>query len=371
MRKHFKKIIAGTVLLIVIFITAVISLYQHFFDAGVVDMLSISSDGKYVISTDEKEWAVLWNLQTHTKKVLDKHAHIFSAYFIPNTDEFLWQSQDKTIHIENVDGQIIKEFKLPFYIYGIAMPKNSEHFMVGDIGDGQYYCHLTHCVMISKPGSSDPSVFLADQPHVYSIDNANNRYVLGSNLWGVYLWDLNTGKIVHHYQGNVGKTFATLSPNGKYVVSADEDSWQFVWDTGTGQPLVQNLLACPIIKVNEDSSVILDKNVVQPPGDYSGSGDHPNYAFLTVKFVDDTHYLLFPTYTPYAILYETTNPKPLKYLPLGRHPVPSVSYYQRDEAIDTSPSAHILVTGKDNEGGILVYHYDPKNQTLTKVWDGV
>lgn len=51
--------------------------------------------------------------------------------------------------------------------------------------------------------------------------------------------------------------------------------------------------------------------------------------------------------------------------------MPSVSYYQRDEAIDTSPSAHVLVTGKDSEGGILVYQYDPKNQTLTKVWDGV
>jgi len=70
----------------------------------------------------------------------------------------------------------------------------------------------------------------------------------------------------------------------------------------------------------------------------------------------------------YAILYSITDPKPLKYLPLGS-PWISVDDYTRDQSIDTSPSAHILVTGKMNHGGILVYQYNPKTQTLKKVWD--
>ena len=395
MRKHFKKIIAGIVLLLIICVVAGVALYKHFFDAGIVDMLSVSSDGQYVISTDEKEWAILWDLRTHTKKVLDKKSHIFSAYFIPNTDSFLWQSQNKIVHIENVNGQVIKEFKLPFYIYGIGMPKNSEYFMVGDIGDGQYYCHLTQCTMVSKPESNDPSIFLADQPHVYSIDNIDNRYILGSNLWGVYLWNLKTGKIVHHYIQNVAKTFATLSPNGKYVVSGDEGGGLFSWDLNTNCPFISyddpylgNNLAPPSPTAQPMGSddernlqrfykkwhllgVKPDENdIPKMPGDFKDKDGIYTNAVISVKFIDQTHYLRFTTRIPYAILYDVTNPKPLKYLPLGRDPMPSVSYYQRDEAIDTSPSAHILVTGKDSEGGILVYQYDPKTQTLKKIWDG-
>ena len=86
---------------------------------------------------------------------------------------------------------------------------------------------------------------------------------------------------------------------------------------------------------------------------------------FSLKFIDEDHYLRFTTYVPnYAILYSVTDPKPLKYLPLGHDPQISVDAYERDQSIDTSPSAHILVTGKIDQGGILVYQYNPETQTL-------
>jgi hypothetical protein len=42
----------------------------------------------------------------------------------------------------------------------------------------------------------------------------------------------------------------------------------------------------------------------------------------------------------------------------------------RDQAIDTSPSAHVLVIARESGEGISVYKYDPQKQTLTKVWEG-
>ena len=41
------------------------------------------------------------------------------------------------------------------------------------------------------------------------------------------------------------------------------------------------------------------------------------------------------------------------------------------QAIDTSPSAHVLVMAMSGKNGILVYHYNPTTQTLKQVWAGV
>ena len=50
--------------------------------------------------------------------------------------------------------------------------------------------------------------------------------------------------------------------------------------------------------------------------------------------------------------------------------MPAMNYFERDQSMDTSPSTHTLVMAKETRSGIIVYHYDPTAQTLTKVWDG-
>ena len=54
----------------------------------------------------------------------------------------------------------------------------------------------------------------------------------------------------------------------------------------------------------------------------------------------------------------------IKYLPLipkGSNMVPITNSYVRDQTIDTSPSAHILVMAQAENNGILVYKYNPQN----------
>ena len=62
------------------------------------------------------------------------------------------------------------------------------------------------------------------------------------------------------------------------------------------------------------------------------------------------------------------SPWPVKYLDLGRDPLPSFGDYARNMSIASSPEAHVLVTGHFKGGGITVYQYDPKEQTLDKTW---
>jgi WD40 repeat protein len=187
-------------------------------------------------------------------------------------------------------------------------------------------------------------------------------------LEGVVLWSVENGKPLKKFSANVAKTYATLSSDGKYVVAGDEDSLAFVWSKD-GKKIfdLYDLTFGKFIKTGSKiENYKTDKTgLIQKPKDFS------NDAILSIKFIDlQGDYLRFTTYVPYAILYNINNPKPLKYLPLGKHPFPSVDDYSRNASIDTAPAANILVMGKASSGGILVYKFDPIKQTLTKIWDG-
>ncbi len=378
MKITFPKVVAGISLIVVLLI--LLALYWHFFMPGEVAMLSISSDGRYVISTDSKEWAILWDLKTHHKTTLNRKAHIFSAYFIPNTHDFIWQGQDKVLHFQNVERGEFRTLQLPFYVLGQAMTSDEKNYVAGDIASGLRLLSHDKWITLRESDLNDERQSLgngdeltADKPYNLSFSPAQDKVL--SSGYAVQLWNMNTGKLVRRFPGTVGKTFATLSPDGKYVVAGDEQPNGFVWETTSDKPIVE-LDDLFFGTLNRHNSKNTDKwtwdktGLIPMPKDFSQSNGFQSDAIMAIKFIDATHYLRFTTYIPYAILYEVNNPKPLKYFPLGRYPWPAVDYYIRDQAIDTSWQTHTLVMGKENGAGILVYQYDPKKQTLTKIWNG-
>ena len=210
------------------------------------------------------------------------------------------------------------------------------------------------------------------KPYTYDISE-DQKNILG--VGDSVVWVLGHG-INWQSSKNVFKTVAVFSPDGKYVVSADEDSGVFVFQTKTGKKMfmVDDLVLGRWNPNISDSSKAFDKSVIiAPEPDDFGPNYAANRGVLSIKFIDATHYLTFihrsDDSTPYAILYNVTDPRALKYFSLGQHPYPALNYYERDQAIDTSPSAHILVIAKESGEGILVYKYDPQKQTLTKVWE--
>jgi WD40 repeat protein len=311
------------------------------------------------------------DLKEKKKTIINRDAHVWSAYFIPHSNDFAWQDTKKVLHIENVNLRTLKLIPLSFYVYGLVMTSNHKYFMAGDISDGLYWCKEDRCKTLKKPASNNPRDFLADMPYIFSI-LPDQKHVVESKMSGlgatpkdasgVYLWDIESGKILHDYIGNIVQTFATISPDGKYVVAGDNNSWQYVWDLKTGKRLVQILAAMPI-KEQLHPSIIADHNVIARPNDLTSD------AILAIKYIDPTHYLVFNTPSHYAVLYQTLNPKPIKYLNLGNKPLLATFNLERDQSMDTSPSAHVLVMAKDKEPGIIVYKYNPKIQTLKKVWD--
>ena len=361
-------------------------------EGGVIDMLSISTDGHYVISTDEKEFAILWNIRTHHYKIIGRNAHIYSAYFIPNSHYFLWQGKDRVIHVDSTDGQSIESFKVPFYTFGLIMTSDLHYMLTSDLDWGLTRCVDMKCHRILGNANINPSEFNALKPYNLSM-TPDQSYAVGSRMGtvdatppnpeasnyfkqlggqGVVLWNLKTGHPVREYVGNQVQTFATISPDGQYVVAGDGSGNIFVWALQTGKRLIRNAqLYLGVLQKNNSKDyhkwTFNNSKLIKVPPEFNKA--EAGTQISSIKFIDTQHYLVFYNASHYAVLFSIKSPWPIKYLNLGKHPMPALEHFERDQSMDTSPSTHTLVMAKEHRPGILVYKYNPTTQTLKKIWD--
>ncbi|OGT95185.1 MAG: hypothetical protein A2298_01615 [Gammaproteobacteria bacterium RIFOXYB2_FULL_38_6] len=297
----------------------------------------------------------------------------------------MWQHDtNNEVMIENVAGKILKQFNPGFPTYGQVITSDLKNYFASDEDWNVFklFNEIKTKIMRDDGGFFGGGKLLNFNlsPHddyllTAGLGITNTPYPTIDtsklqSLDGVTLWNVETGKAMQQYFGNAAKTFATLSPDGQYVVAGDEDVNVFVWDAISGKKIFDlwDLTLGKYIGVNPKTGLAEYDAAglnVKLPKDF---GDNTTATF-SLKFIDENHYLRFNQDIPsYAILYAVTDPKPLKYLKLS-NPWISVDAYERDQSIDTSPQAHVLVAGKQEENGILVYQYNPHTQSLKKTWD--
>lgn len=362
---------------------------------GSVVVLSISSDGRYVISSNSNKGIILWDIKNKTHRILSTNGNIYSAYFIKNSSYFVWQDLNNYVHVDSVFGKKILKFK-NFPVYGQVMSSDLKTYIASDINWQVYEGYGESQKIIKK----DKGAFLGYQkllnltlsPNgklllttgfgsgwdenklIFGPDQINKNYFAPSGfslLEGVVLWDLKTGQPVKKLPGNDTHVIGTFSPDGSYVVAGDLDYFGYVWNFKTKKRFMLRDLLYGLLTYLPNGKAKWDKRGMIPvPKKFRDFQGQMRIGIFAVKFIDKDHYLRFTIGIPYAILYKVDDPKPLKYLFLGKSPWPSVDDYLRDESIDTAPKSHILVMGQLKGNGIIVYKYNPKNQTLKKIWIG-
>ena len=368
------KKLKASILLFIFLIVAAIYFFMHKSTGGEIAVASISSNGNYAITTDAKNTAILWNIQAHKKIILSHNANMYSAYWIKNTPYYLWQDlKTKQVHITDVTtSKDIQLLHLKFLVYGQVMSSNLKYYAASDVNWNILASSGDYLKLLIKHQNDVPGFEGANKLLNFVITNDGELLSSGfsatdpnslTDSTGIYLYDLNTMKVIHQFYGNMVQTFATISPDGKYVVSGDMNAWQYIWELKTEKKMFSLLGSHHILKYKKSGAVVTDDNIIIPPKDLYSD------VIFSIKYIDNNHYLVFNHDTHYAILYETLNPKPIKYLDLGTTPWPATDALERDQAMDTSPSAHVLVIAKRDGPGIMVYNYNPKTQTLAKVWD--
>ena len=247
------KVLITVLLLIVIFI-----FYQYNRTAPIIS-LSVSTDGRYVISAHATEDAdrhkpigqlVLWDIEKKEKTILARNANAFSAFFIPDSHEFMWQDNKNIVHIQNVEGKEIENFP-HFQVKTHIMSADKQFYLSSNMEDnGQLYKGYGKDLVPVYTDGSFPFPLTLSMSKDYFLSataacSVGNSPVAETNLTenpinpnsskkGSYdeitLWNRHTLKPVAKLNGNCGKTTGLISPNGDWVVTGGENTRNYMWE---------------------------------------------------------------------------------------------------------------------------------------------
>ena len=386
------------VLVIVIMITLFIWLRQQ---TTPVISLSVSTDGRYVVSghADRKAHPskpigqlVLWDIEKKTKTVLSKNANAFSAMFIPDSHEFMWQDDKDIIYMQNTDRQVIKSFQHPFTLQNHRITANKSFYLSADMYNHLYLGQedalkpvYTDGAATSKPVdlsivgdyflSVTPTCHGPNDPVAETNLTANpiNPSEYKKNSYdGVILWNKNTLKPVAKLNGNCGATNGLISPDGKWVITGGENGAYYMWEINNLNNRLSLAFQDEYIK-NENIKKYDKNEVLYIPKEIEERGI--SMGKVAYAFVTETEFIGLGKSenkdgdgNEFASLFTTGNPWVKGYVEIGNNPSISTNYFQRNLSVSSSPKAHILVTGQATGGGINVYKYHPEKMELEKIW---
>ncbi|RBW51138.1 WD40 repeat domain-containing protein [Marinobacter sp. F3R11] len=357
--------------------------------AAPIMSMGVSESGRYIISAHRNNNLILWDLHEKKWSTLSSKANLYSANFVPGTTAFLWQDTDNVVTVQTTDGEVLRQFK-HFPTYGHVISSDLKTYLSADenwnvfsgygdtkhpvLNDGVVPGFISAGKLLNLSMDRNITFFLTagfdDDHSAISKSSPLNNSQRFSKYGGVTLWDAETKQPVAKLRGNSSKTHATISPDGQWVVSADEAGIGLFWNTS--QPKIRHRLASYYGGIYLDDSPYETGDprnwdnselIKAPPG--------LNDFTIAVAFIHNSeYYLRFGNNSHMAALFKTGSPWPVKYFDLGESPklVTYGSQYSRNTAIATSPEAGILAMGHQSGGGISVYQFDPDELALERVW---
>ena len=378
MKNKFIKLPILFLLLVILLI-----LYQWYRTDPVLS-LSVSTDGRYVISAHAAQDAdrhkpigqlVLWDIERKEKTILARDANAFSAAFIPDSHEFMWQDHKNIVHIQNVEGEELFHFN-HFLITGHLMNSNKDFYLSANEYGQLFKGYSENIVPIYTDGGiGTPLTLSMTEDYIFSVGGTcfgANDPVVETNLTvnpinpdsskkgsydGVTLWDIHTLKPIARLYGNCGYTTGLISPNGDWVVTGGENFGNYMWE-------IHNIMNRQRLSLKFDNipEKLKEKQITK-------------ISVIAYAFVTDTEFVALRqsgNYDGYgdeiAAVYTVGEPQIKGYVEIGNDPSISTNYYQRNLSVSSSPKAHILVTGQATGGGINVYKYHPEKMELEKIW---
>jgi len=386
---------------IISLIIMIISLFFIFYPKPVpVLSLSVSSDGRYVISAHAGRDAdrhkpigklVLWDIEKKEKKVLAKNANAFSAAFVPDSHEFMWQDDKNVVHIQNVNGKEINtfpHFEVKTHIISadktFYLSSNEESYgqlykgygkdLVPVYTDGGFPLPLTLSMNEDHFLSASSTCLISDRPVAETnliANPINPSESKKSSYLGVTLWDRHTLKPVARLYGNCGNTTGLISPDGNWVVTGGENFGDYTWEIHHLNN--RQRLARYELEIEQERKG--DKNRILPkPDKFADKQITPNNT-VAIAFVTEKDFIMLGESSnkdgfgdELARLFTVGDPRIKAYVEIGNNPSISTNSYGKNLSVSSAPKAHILVTGQATGGGINVYKYHPDKMELEKIW---
>ena len=391
------KIWKFVALAIAIIVALFIYLHQQ---TDPVISISVSTDGRYAISghaarktnsVSPRGQMVLWDIEKKQKTILSDNANSFSALFIPDSHEFMWQDQNDIVHVQNVEGQEIKSFKHP-HVQNHRITADKSFYLSVDFWGRIYKGYGDEIQPVYTDGgptinpyslSIVDNYFLSVTDTCHGLDDpvaetnltanpVNPSSSKKSSYDGVTLWDKTTLKPIAKLIGNCGSTNGLISPDGKWVITGGENGTYYTWEINNLNNRLR--LAYQDLYIKEGKLKEYDETkVLYIPKEVEERGI--SFGTVAYAFLTESEFIGLGKSAnkngkgnEFAALFTVGNPWVIGYVEIGNNPSISTNYFQRNLSVSSSPTAHILVTGQATGGGINVYKYHPDKMELEKIW---
>ncbi|MBK2255718.1 WD40 repeat domain-containing protein [Francisella philomiragia] len=356
--------------------------------------LSISTDGKYAISSNNDGNVYLYNLNKKTiKKINDKTVNIFSANFIKDTHDFIYQTfDDNVVHIIDADTlKTIKSFTGQKNSVMQAVNKDLNTYAFATRGGNMNIAKIDN----NKLGDtySYGNQFMAMNSNLVPTFY-KNKLITATGRGSLFIFDINeifnsenkdNPKNQIEIHKNSGAVMSAIDPNGEFVYTADSSRVGIAYNLDTqkliseknGIYFTNEVADVTYLKNNEKKSIrqgisnfkFIDKDKIIVT--FKGTSQPYLWAwFFTPSKFDWSGNGKYKRPMFYSDKYAKLVNNPLDYI-IGNYniePRPNVDGY--NYTFDTSVEAHKLVIGQANGNGIMVYNYNPSDETLKLDWVG-
>ena len=362
--------------------------------------LAISTDGNYAISVNANKHAYLWNLEKHTSKPIDGDFNVKSAYFVPNTNYYMLQNEEtKQVIVSDINQKVIKEFTPDFIAkseainhdlttwvgateWGDAYQYNLPSLEKKQIYISWYMAKNNHNEYWNKnrPDGSIPASSAMGAPiEINFIDNDKYALTTDSNLT---VYDIKE-KEWTNTRKNSGATMNAIDPSGQFVYTADQQYGGIKYNLKNNKT-DQDLFYFPSLEENKSYELRGQNKAYYFNGISNFKFIDKDRIIATFKGVSQSYLwagLFKPSDYKKSGNHDTTYS--IKYLPLTKDPMKFIKGNYRDNTdpfpmvtgyntiFDTSVEAHKLVMAQANGNGIMVYNYNPSDESLKLDWVGV
>jgi WD40 repeat protein/DNA-binding XRE family transcriptional regulator len=201
-----------------------------------INRVSVSRDGRYVLSAAFEGRLMLWDATTG-EKLHELVGHQISANggFTPDGRYVVSWGKDKTIRVWDVEtGEELRQYPIPMpdadTTWGGAVSPDGKRVLISSSDKVlREFDVQTGKLLFQFPTPEDTSLGISYSPDGRFI------FVGGKDKIG-RLWDAQTGLQVQAFTGHTEQIYrAAFSPDGKYVLTGSSDKTARLWDVQTGQ----------------------------------------------------------------------------------------------------------------------------------------